>query len=197
MGSSFREHPIIAGAILVGIGALVGAMLPPTRREDALLGGKSDSAKAMAAEAAEREARRAREAARAAAEGARREAEARGLTPGSIADKAEEEIRRMADAGKEVARAAMREGEAAAKKDTGGDKGASGREEKQPEEKRIDREEKRSDPDKSEEEGSVRDPYLGAQVAPPPRPAAVTPVATEVQPESPIEDKDPLKKENH
>jgi hypothetical protein len=184
MGSSFREHPIIAGAILVGIGALVGALLPPTRREDALLGQKSDSAKAMAAEAAEREARRAREVARAAAEAARREAEARGLTPGSIADKAEEEIRRMADAGKEVARAAMREGEAAVKKDSGGDKGASGREEK------------RSDPDKSEEEESVRDPYLGAHVAPPPRPVA-TPVATDVQPESPIEDKDPLKKEDH
>jgi hypothetical protein len=191
MGSSFREHPIIAGAILVGIGALVGALLPPTRREDALLGQKSDSAKAMAAEAAEREARRAREAARAAAEAARREAEARGLTPGSIAGKAEEEIRRMADAGKEVARAAMREGEAAVKKDSGEDKGASGREEK-----RIDREEKRSDPDTSEEEESVRDPYLGAQVAPPPRPVAM-PVATDVQPESPIEDKDPLKKEDH
>jgi hypothetical protein len=76
---------------------------------------------------------------------------------------------------------------AAVKKDSGGDKGVSRREEK-----RVDREEKRSDPDKSEEEGSVRDPYLGAQVGPPPRPAE-TPLVTDVQPESPIEDKDPLK----
>lgn len=183
LGSSLREHPIVAGAVLAGIGALVGMLLPPTRREDALLGEKSDSAKAMAAEAAEREARRAREVAGAAAEGARREAEARGLTPGSLADRAEEEIRRMADAGKEVARAAMREGEAAAKKDSGGDKDSSGDEEK------------RDDRNRSGEEPNARDPYLDAQAAPPPRPA-ITPVATGPQPVAPTETTDPLKKED-
>jgi hypothetical protein len=184
MGSSFREHPIIAGAILVGIGALVGALLPPTRREDALLGEKSDSAKAMAAEAAEREARRAREVARAAAEGARHEAEARGLTPGSLAGKAEEEIRRMADAGKEVARAAIREGEAAAKKDSRGDQVRSGDEEK------------RGGQNQSEGDANTRDPYLDAQTAPPPRPV-ITPVVTDSQPGAPEEGRDPLKKEEY
>jgi hypothetical protein len=165
--------------VLIGIGALVGALLPPTRREDALLGEKSDSAKAMAADAAEREARRAREVAKAAAEGARREAEARGLTPGSIAERAEEEIRRMADAGTEVARAAVREGEAAAKK------GSSQDEEKRDEQ---------SQSHQSHEEPGARDPYLDAQAAPPPRPV-ITPVETSPQPVAPAETTDPLKKE--
>lgn len=184
LGSSLREHPIVAGAVLAGIGALVAMLLPPTRREDALLGEKSDSAKAMAAEAAEREARRAREVAGAAADAARREAEARGLTPGSLADRAEEEIRRMADAGKEVARAAVREGEAAAKKDRGGDKDSSGDEEK------------RDDRNRSGEEPNARDPYLDAQAAPPVRPVVITPGETSPQPVAPGETTDPLKKED-
>ncbi|MGZ8401590.1 MAG: hypothetical protein ACXWVI_09860, partial [Methyloceanibacter sp.] len=177
IGSSLREHPIVAGAVLVGIGALVGALLPPTRREDALMGGRSDSAKAMAADAAEREARRARDVARAAAEAARREAEARGLTPTSLADRAEEEIRRVADAGKEIARAAMREGEAAAKKDNPGD------------------EEKRGEQSQSDAEPGARDPYLDAMATPPVRPV-IEPVGTEPEPPMPIETRDPLKKDD-
>jgi ElaB/YqjD/DUF883 family membrane-anchored ribosome-binding protein len=38
-----REQPLVVGAAGIALGALIGAMLPPTRFEDELVGKKSDS----------------------------------------------------------------------------------------------------------------------------------------------------------
>jgi ElaB/YqjD/DUF883 family membrane-anchored ribosome-binding protein len=129
IGTSLREHPLIAGAVFAGIGALVGALLPSTRREDALMGERSDSVKAKAVDTVEHQAERARDVAAAAAEGARREAEARGFTPEQAKEAVKDEIRQVIDSGREVVRTAIREGEAAAKEETGRDQEKS-REEK-------------------------------------------------------------------
>lgn len=193
IGASLREHPLAAGALLAGIGAIVGALLPVTRREDELMGEHSDAVKARAAEAAEQQARRARDVAAAAADGARREAEARGLTPEALAKAAEQEVRRVAEDGKEVARAAMKEGEAAAKGDARSD------EEKRSEEKRS--KEKRGPENRTEERGDEGKPGVGPvyprmQAAPSPGPG-VAPATPAVGPAvtPPAKDTDPLKEE--
>lgn len=48
-----QEQPLLVGAIGVSVGALLGALLPPTRTEDELLGGISDTLKDRAYEAAD------------------------------------------------------------------------------------------------------------------------------------------------
>lgn len=50
----YEQNPLAAGAIALGLGALIGALLPATRREDELLGAHRD-ALAAKAEAALRE----------------------------------------------------------------------------------------------------------------------------------------------
>ncbi|UWQ32449.1 hypothetical protein K3555_18255 [Leisingera sp. M527] len=52
--SFFDQNPLAAGAIALGLGALIGALLPSTRQEDELLGARRD-ALAAKAEAALRE----------------------------------------------------------------------------------------------------------------------------------------------
>lgn len=52
--SFYDDNPLAAGAIALGLGALIGALLPATRREDELLGAHRD-ALAARAEAALRE----------------------------------------------------------------------------------------------------------------------------------------------
>lgn len=47
-----REQPLAIGAMGIALGALVGAMLPPTRREDELLGSASERARTKAKELA-------------------------------------------------------------------------------------------------------------------------------------------------
>lgn len=189
IGSSLREHPIFAGAVLAGIGALVGALLPSTRREDALLGEHSDAVKAQAVDAAEHQAERVRTVAVAAAEGARREAEERGLTPKAVAETAEEEIRRVAEAGREVARAAMREGEAAAK----------GESPQNEEKEKGEQENEESRKEQSEDEGKpgTGSPYSRIQAAPLPPGPSVPPVTSRTTPEvtPPATDQDPLNRE--
>jgi hypothetical protein len=183
IGASLREHPLAAGAILAGIGALVGALLPVTRREDALMGEHSDAVKAKARHAAEHEAERVRDVAVAAAEGARREAEARGLTPEAMAENAEQEVRRVSEGGKEVARAAMREGEAAAKGEKSRDDEERSKD-KQSEDKRSrekESQEQRSK-EKPDEQQSDAKAKPGGHVYPrmqaAPSPAPVVPPAT-------------------
>lgn len=189
LGASLRDHPLAAGALLAGIGAILGALLPVTRREDALMGEHSDAVKAKAAEAAEQQARRVREVAAAAAEGARREAEARGLTPEALAKTAEQEVRRVAEGGKEVARAAMREGETAAKGDARSD------EEKRSEEKQDP--ESRTEQHRDEGKPGVGAVYPRMQAAPSPGPAVAPPATPVVGPAvtPPAESTDPLKEE--
>lgn len=44
----FQEQPLVVGAIALGLGALVGALSPATRREDELLGDRRDAVMAAA-----------------------------------------------------------------------------------------------------------------------------------------------------
>lgn len=41
-GTMLQENPLAAGAIAVAVGALLGALIPPTRKEDELMGDVSD-----------------------------------------------------------------------------------------------------------------------------------------------------------
>ncbi|KIC17366.1 hypothetical protein [Leisingera sp. ANG-DT] len=47
----FEENPLAAGAIALGLGALIGALLPSTRREDEVLGAHRDALAAKAEKA--------------------------------------------------------------------------------------------------------------------------------------------------
>lgn len=62
------EHPLLSGFAAAALGALVGAMLPPTRTEDEYVGEARDTAAGRLKEGAERAGERARHAAEAAAE---------------------------------------------------------------------------------------------------------------------------------
>lgn len=178
IAASLREHPLIAGAVLLSIGALVGALLPPTRREDALIGERSDALKAKAAETAEHEAERVRQAAAAAVEAARREAEARGLTPDSAVETAKEGIRKVVEAGSEVARTAIREGEAAAKGEHRGG-GEQGQQDRTSEDKPDEKDKPEANPGSDSQAAS---PSGGASTAPVMPSPAVPPVATHRKP---------------
>lgn len=51
--NQFREQPLVAGALAFAAGAALGAALPHTEQEDALLGGTADEVKAQAGQQAE------------------------------------------------------------------------------------------------------------------------------------------------
>ena len=53
LDSMLREQPLAVAAIGIALGALFGGMLPPTRREDELMGSAADRARRMAREKAE------------------------------------------------------------------------------------------------------------------------------------------------
>lgn len=59
-GYMVEEQPLALGAIGIALGALIGATLPPTRREDELLGTTSDHMKQRASDVARQEAGQAR-----------------------------------------------------------------------------------------------------------------------------------------
>lgn len=42
---TYGEQPLVIGAIAIGVGALIGALLPPTSREDELIGAQRDRVK--------------------------------------------------------------------------------------------------------------------------------------------------------
>ena len=48
LDSMLREQPLAVAAIGIALGAMVGAMLPPTRREDELMGSAADRARGLA-----------------------------------------------------------------------------------------------------------------------------------------------------
>ena len=100
-----REQPLVLGALGIAIGALVGAGLPPTRREDEIMGGTSDQFKGSAKEQAREQFAQAREAGGRVADTVRGEAERQGFTTES----AQEAIRDIGEKVSAVA-AAAREG---------------------------------------------------------------------------------------
>lgn len=60
-----HDQPLAVGAIALGMGALIGAMLPSTRREDSLLGERRDAVMAAAKSTLQEEIDKAHQAARA------------------------------------------------------------------------------------------------------------------------------------
>lgn len=70
-----HEQPLLLGLIGLGVGALVAAMIPPTRKEDEWLGETSDRMKHQAKEAGREQMQKAQHVASAAADTARQETE--------------------------------------------------------------------------------------------------------------------------
>lgn len=82
------EYPLAAGAALMGLGMLLGLALPRTRREDKMIGAKSDQLKHRAKHLVDRGIH----AAQATAEQAIDEAKQQGLTPSAVTEKAKHVI---------------------------------------------------------------------------------------------------------
>jgi ElaB/YqjD/DUF883 family membrane-anchored ribosome-binding protein len=76
-----REQPLIVGAVGLALGAIIGAMLPRSRREDELMGDASDNVKQSATEVAREQFQHAREAGERIVEKVQSEAEHQGLSP--------------------------------------------------------------------------------------------------------------------
>lgn len=110
-GTMAREHPIAVGFALAAAGAILASMAPRTRREDELLGEKSDQLKDAAREAASAQVERAREAASAAVDAGIEEARRKGLTP----EGAKESLDKTVADGIGVAKTAARAGADTAK----------------------------------------------------------------------------------
>ncbi|MBO6784646.1 MAG: DUF3618 domain-containing protein [Alphaproteobacteria bacterium] len=85
-----QEHPLAVGAIGLALGAVIGAALSPTRREDELFGDKADRARDHLKTTTRETVDHAREVAAAAVEAGlqegKKEAEDRGLKPGANDD---------------------------------------------------------------------------------------------------------------
>lgn len=99
--STLDEQPLVLGAIGLAVGAALGSALPPTEREDRLMGDTRDRLKRRAASAGRDQMERAGAAAGAAYDAARDEAEHQGLTPEggrSAVEAARDKVERVAEA---------------------------------------------------------------------------------------------------
>lgn len=84
--SLFQEHPLVLAGIGVAIGAALGAGLPPTRREDELMGRTRDEVLEEAETVGKEQLSKAEHVAKTAQEAAREEAKRQGLAPEAEAD---------------------------------------------------------------------------------------------------------------
>lgn len=109
------DRPLVVGALGVAVGAVIGALLPSTRREDELMGETRNSLLDQAQIAARDTAGKAMSAVTAAAEAVVHEAEAQGLTRshgeeelraavGSVSEKAERVVKAAVHAAREEVR---------------------------------------------------------------------------------------------
>lgn len=104
------EQPLILGVLGFALGAALGVGLPPTHREDELMGETRDEYVRKAREVGEEQLEKAKQVATAASEAAKDQAEREGLTPGSAdqrlreaGDKAERVLQASREAAKEEA----------------------------------------------------------------------------------------------
>lgn len=139
-GNLFEEHPLIVGAGVALLGALIGMALPRSRREDELVGEASDRAVEMAREKAGALRDVAVRTVEQAAATAKEELEGRGLTPeglkdkaGDVADEVKAAAGEVAKDAKEAAKKTAQEAKETAKKEAdknlkseGGSKGGGG-----------------------------------------------------------------------
>jgi hypothetical protein len=108
LGDRFREasdeYPLAVGGAFLAAGLLAGLLLPRTEKEDDWMGETSDELKEQTRLKAEQVAERGKEAAVKTAGAALEEAEARGITPASLAEKTSRVFSEAVNAGKETAR---------------------------------------------------------------------------------------------
>jgi len=107
LGDRFREasdeYPLAVGGAFLAAGLLAGLLLPRTEKEDEWMGKASDELKEQTRLKAERLAQRGKEAAVKTAGAALDEAEARGITPESLAEKTSRVVADAVNAGKQTA----------------------------------------------------------------------------------------------
>ena len=108
LGERFREasaeYPLAVGGAFLAAGLLAGLLLPRTEKEDEWMGEASDDLKEQTRSRAEQLTQRGKEAAVKTAGAALEEAEARGITPASLAEKTGRIVSEAVNAGKEKAR---------------------------------------------------------------------------------------------
>ncbi len=90
MAGFFEEQPVAMAALGLAAGALLGAVVPETRREHRTLGPMRERLRAEAVSAAEEQRDKAVRVAEAGREAGQEEAEAQGLTPGAGAERLKE-----------------------------------------------------------------------------------------------------------
>ncbi len=87
VSQAMDEYPLAAGAACLGLGLLLGLVLPNTRAEDRMMGETSDQMKRFAKETGREAAERAKHVAQSTAAAAMEEAESQGLTPRQMGEK--------------------------------------------------------------------------------------------------------------
>lgn len=117
-----QEQPLVLGAVGVALGAALGSGLPPTRREDELMGGTRDELLTEAKAAAKEQAARAQRLAQSAAGAATEQAKREGLTGEGVKEQmreAQAKAQRVAEAARDAAKdEAQRQGMSKPIKDT-------------------------------------------------------------------------------
>jgi hypothetical protein len=106
---AMQDEPLVFGALALAIGAAVGAALPPTRREDELMGDARDRVRDQAYSYGRDTLHRAEHVAEAAYDAASKEADAKGLKPDpksgeTLAEKASSVARAAGEAAKDDAK---------------------------------------------------------------------------------------------
>ena len=89
VSETIEDHPLATGAAVLGLGLLVGSLLPRTRREDEAFGDTADHLRAQAAEAGRDVMQRGQRVAAGAGEAAMEEIDRQGLRPSQMADEAQ------------------------------------------------------------------------------------------------------------
>src|SRR5690606_2421026 len=98
LAETIDDNPLVSGVAVLGLGLLVGSLLPSTRLEDEAVGEQADELKARGAEAGREALERGQEMAASAGEAAYEEAKRQGLTPSQLAEQAREGIDKLAGA---------------------------------------------------------------------------------------------------
>lgn len=88
VGEAMEEYPLAAAGAFLGLGLLVGLLVPETEQEDRLMGESSDRMKRQAYDAGKDAVQRAGHVAKETVRAASEEAERQGIAPSQIADKA-------------------------------------------------------------------------------------------------------------
>lgn len=106
LGNAMDEYPLAAAGAFLGLGLLVGLLVPETEQEDRLMGESSDRMKRQAYETGKDAVQRAGHVAKETVRAASEEAERQGIAPSQIADQASQLAQRASQSVAEVAGAA-------------------------------------------------------------------------------------------